>query len=255
MNMKNRWNRIFCFAALCICVAGLLCCCGRRQGEQEMKRYTFVQEIRELELDVGGAEVRFLKNKDFAVETDNPYIAVKAKGGVLTVREEPHIDDLESSVVLIYLPNDVFFDRVELKLGAGRLEGIFLNCGSLELDLGAGEMQFSTVQVSGEADITGGVGAVQICELQAGELELKLGVGECVIELLSVEHTDLEAGVGNLQVTLAGSPADYTFRAERGLGGITVDGEDASNGTQGSGPKWVEITGGIGNVDIRFEGE
>lgn len=229
--------------------------CHFGRGEQEMSRHEIREEVRALDLDVGGADVRFLKDDTFAVETDNPYVSVDVKGDVLTIRERSHVADLESSVVLIRISQDLYFDWVELDLGAGRLEGLFLNCGSLDLELGAGEMRFDSIRVAGEAEISGGAGAMDVSVLQAKQLDLELGVGECVIHGLTTEEADIDAGVGKVEITIPGNPADYTIRTVTGVGGITIDGEQVGSGTRGSGPNRLELSGGVGSIEIRFETE
>ena len=61
-------------------------------------------------------------------------------------------------------------------------------------------------------------------------------------------------GVGESNITLLGSKEDYKLELEKGLGNISVDGVNVSDyGSSGNGTNKVEINGGVGSINVRFE--
>ena len=80
-----------------------------------------------------------------------------------------------------------------------------------------------------------------------GELNLTSAFsGECKLDM----------GVGESNITLIGNKDDYKLDLEKGLGSITVDGKDVSDfGSSGNGTNKVDISGGIGAINVRFEEE
>lgn len=205
-----------------------------------------------LELEIGAADVHVREGEQFRVETDNPFIKVTLRNGVLTLREEPHAADLESSKLVIEYPAGTSFREVEMDLGAGRLEIDALICGELDLDLGAGKTEIHSLTVTDSADISGGAGEILIHSGEIRNLDLELGVGSGVITALLTGSAEIDAGVGNLELNIPAPETDYTMKVTTGLGGVYLDGQLVRNGTHGTGPNKIKVSGGIGKVVVVF---
>ena len=241
-----------------ILALGLMFCasgCGRRAEDQVQTQVDISDGVYSLEMEIGAADIRIEESDQFSVSTDNPYITIDVVGGTLVIREKPHIANLKGSTVTIRYPKDTFFSRADIDVGAGVLRAFSLNCGELDLDLGAGLTRIELLVVTGETEITGGAGEIQIPAGSLNDLDLDLGVGECVLRAGLTGRTDIEAGVGKLDMTVLGNANDYTIRTEQGLGGITIDGIQVGRTTIGTGVNQIDIVGGVGSIDLRFDTE
>ena len=85
-------------------------------------------------------------------------------------------------------------------------------------------------------------------------LEFDIGVGNVDISAALTGKSDIDCGVGKLDLTLSGAKTDYSVKADKGLGSFTVDGSSVSDGeTVGSGANEVRISSGVGAVTVKFE--
>ena len=65
--------------------------------------------------------------------------------------------------------------------------------------------------------------------------------------------TDIEAGIGELDVNINAPKEDYKIKASKGIGSITIDKEGISDDTiYGNGENYIKIDGGIGSIKITF---
>ena len=101
-----------------------------------------------------------------------------------------------------------------------------------------------------KAGISGGAGSIYIEDLNAKELEMALGLGGTKIDALETENAKISTGIGEVSVGLKSEAKDYEIKAEKGIGDITLNGKNISDGTNGTGDKKVKISGGIGAIKI-----
>ena len=84
-------------------------------------------------------------------------------------------------------------------------------------------------------------------------MDLDLGVGEVNLQTELTGKNEINAGVGSLNIDLQGEATSYKIQADKGLGTIKIDGKEISNGeTFGDGENYIEVDGGIGNIDINL---
>ena len=81
-----------------------------------------------------------------------------------------------------------------------------------------------------------------------------MGVGQLNLTAALTGNCSLDSGVGEMNVTLLGNKEDYKLDLEKGIGNISVDGDNISgNGNIGNGTNEVEIHGGIGAINVKFK--
>ena len=108
------------------------------------------------------------------------------------------------------------------------------------------DMEFTKVGISG------GAGRIYVESLKAKEMEVSLGVGETVFEKLEADKAKFSTGIGRVAINLASSDDAYAIKVDRGIGEIKFnDSSINSNTTIGDGDKKIEISGGIGELDIK----
>ena len=116
--------------------------------------------------------------------------------------------------IVIYLPADTTYSKVEIELGAGSLGADALACDELKLSVGAG--------------------AAELRGVLANDL-------------------DVEVGAGTAALGLDARWEDCGYQAEVGLGSITVNGKTLLAGvgeTSRSGSPMLDLEAGAGTIEI-----
>lgn len=192
------------------------------------------------------------------VETNNDYIECKQNNDKLEVKERNHqwFSNNENINLIIYLPQNIEFQDIDIQTGAGKIDVETLTTDNLSFELGAGETKIESLNVLNKCDIDGGAGKVDILAGKINDLDLDMGVGEINLAVTMTGKNDIDAGVGNLNIELLSDKESYKIKADKGLGTIKIDGKDVTDGEIfGNGENYIEVDGGIGNIEIKFEQE
>ena len=234
----------------------LLASCGRESGVLDKSRtYEIPSEIHSLDIRLNAADFEIVHADKFSVESNLKKLSVYEKNGVLTIVDEAKKTISYTDAKLkLYVPKDIVFEEVDIVTGAANLTADSLSANSLELTLGAGNVEFKCLNAFSDIDIEGGAGKITIADGTLNDLELKMGVGEFNLTAALLGNSDLEFGVGESNITLLGSEEDYTLRIEKGIGSITVDGNDVTTfESNGNRDNYVEIEGGVGAINLNFQ--
>jgi len=227
----------------------------------EMQTYEITSEIHSLDIEIGAADFIIEHGDSFYVESNMKHLSVSESNGVLSIVEKQkngifygvHSTD---AVLKLYLPSDIVFETVDITTGAALLTADSLSANSVELKLGAGKVQIECLNAYSDADIEGGTGQINIENGILNDLDLEMGMGELNLSAALLGNCDLSLGVGASNLTLNGSKDDYKVDIEKGLGSISVDGENVSDfGSSGNGKNSIKIQGGVGAVNVEFQAE
>ena len=221
---------------------------------EDVKTYSVSTQIRNLDIEINAADLFIKEGKAFSVESNLKHLKVEEKDGRLTIQETKKFTGTYNGAVLtVYVPAGIVFDNVNLTTGAGRLTVGTLSSGTLDFELGAGEVSVASLVATKSADIEGGAGRITISGGTLKDLDLKMGVGQLNLTSALTGDCRLDLGVGESNITLTGSKEDYKLDLEKGLGSISVDGVNVSDyGSSGNGTNKVEINGGIGSINVHF---
>lgn len=241
-------------------IAGILSAVGLFGGllagdpvSEDMKTYSVTAEIHDLDIRINGADLSIKEGEVFSVESNLKHLKVEEKDDRLIIEETGKIFGTYTGAVLtVYVPAGTVFDNASLTTGAGRLTVENLSAETLELELGAGEVSIGSLIATSSADIEGGAGRVTISGGALKDLDLEMGVGQLDLTSALTGHCKLDLGVGESNLTLIGNKDDYKLDLEKGIGKITVDGKPAADHSSGDGTNAVEITGGIGTINVLF---
>lgn len=228
---------------------------GGEAVTEDMKTYAVSSDIQSLEVKLNAADFTVKQGKHFSVESNLKYLTVADKNGVLTIKETKKFGSTYSGAVLtLYIPADTAFEKANITTGAGRMTAEHLSAGTLDLELGAGEVKIDTLIATTAIDIEGGAGKITISGGALHNLDLEMGVGQLNLTTALTGESDFDLGVGESNITVIGSKDDYKLGIEKGIGNITVDGASVSNiKGQGSGNNRIEISGGIGAINLQFK--
>lgn len=166
----------------------------------------------EISLAISNLEIR--KGDTLYVETKNEKVEVAQDDHKLVVSERGRhlFERYNDREVIIYVPEDMEFEKVA---------------------------------------ISGGAGNIYIESLRTKEIEMSLGVGKTEIIALEAEEADISTGIGEVSVSLMSKAEDYEIKASKGIGDITLNGKSIPDDeAQGSGKRKIDISGGIGAIKI-----
>lgn len=218
-------------------------------------------KIRNLKVDVGATQVivkAFEDAKAVSVETNLDYLETGKENETLRVKEKSHFGlnaPWHRGRVLVKLPKDYEFEKIEIEVGAGALEVADLSGREMRLELGAGKTEIRNLTVKDRARINGGAGYLVLRDSVLHDLDLDLGAGRSEIVVDITGNSRIDSGVGSLDLELQRSQDQYYFRIDKGLGGILLDGETVNDGKYGNGENELVIDSGVGSVTIKTAGK
>ncbi len=174
-------------------------------------------EVRNLEITVGAAEVVIATGDRYSVEYKNmdpgDIVAGITGLGTLTIKNTATVrnftfwmrrqdEDKVPSRILIKVPRGASLDFLKINVGAGSLvtKGVEIHASKLSLGVGAGNLSLK--------NILGGSGT------------LSCGVGNFDFEGSLTGKINADCGVGKLSMLLNGRQEDYSFEASVGLGSV-----------------------------------
>ncbi len=205
----------------------------------EAKVYEFDTDTDRIDIDLSAANltVRFAKNDKVTVKSYLRGLTVKESFGKLKIKDNNtrFSSDQINSWVEITIP-----------------EGMILR--ELDLDLGAGKTLLSSINAE-VVDIDGGAGELLIRRCNIADFDLDMGVGKLDFQGRITDKADISLGVGESEFIFLGDRDDYRITVDRGIGSISVEGEDFKGGTVGNGDIRVDIDGGVGRINVRFLSE
>lgn len=212
-------------------------------------------EITVLKLDISVTNLQIKKGNTLKVESNNQYISCQQNHNEFIIKEKTrnlfNINNKNNDLIL-YVPDDMIFDKVKLEAGAGKIEIESLKSNDLTLELGAGKVTINELIVLNKAKIDGGAGKTEILSGEINNLDFELGIGENILNAKLTGKNELEAGVGSVKIRLTDGTENYTIRAHKGIGSITIDGKGVSDDVEyGKGNTYIRIDGGVGSIDIR----
>lgn len=211
---------------------------------------TSLEIMKEMDIDVKRVNIYIKYDDNFGVSTTNKYIKGRIQDNKLYIYEVDHsvIDKYEGDLY-IFIPFGYIFDEVDIDNNAGRVEIDGLKTGELSLELGAGKVNMSNIEVYEKMDINGGAGSIKIDNASINNLDMDMGAGKTQISGYLKGNNEIDAGVGALILELFDD--DYNISVDKGIGKATYNGQDInSNEVYGNGYNNVIIDGGIGSIKI-----
>ena len=219
-----------------------------------------VEEISTLKLELAFANLEIKTGDSFRVETNNSKITFSNDNGSVKVKEEKYnwsANNDNASELIIYIPENItVLDEAKIKAGAGNINIERLNTQRLYLELGAGDVKIENLTVTEEAKIDGGVGRTELKSCEINNLKANLGMGEFVFSGKLTGKSEVDSGVGAINIDLLDSSKNYTIDLDKGIGAVTLNGEKLEmDRVYGTGENYLDIDSGIGEVKINFKGE
>lgn len=208
-----------------------------------------------LNIDVDSTNITIKQGSTFEIKTNSEYIESKQEGNQLIVSEKNHawFFDHEDNDLVVYVPNDYVFDAVSIHSGAGKIDIDTLNTKHLYLDLGAGKITIDHLIATEQSEINGGAGKFTINDGELHNLKMNAGAGKLTLTSKIVGTSEIDCGVGKVNINLLGSVDDYRIEVDEGIGSIDVDQLTKYDDYYGNGDNFISIDGGVGSIDVRVK--
>ena len=217
-----------------------------------------VKEVTTLKIDLAYTNLDIKTGDDFKVETNNSKITFEENNGSVKIKEENRNwlnNNNMSSNLIIYIPEDMIaIDETKIQTGAGKINIEKLNTQNLYLELGAGDVYIENVIATGETKIDGGVGKTELKSCEINNLKANLGMGEFTFSGKLTGKSEIDSGIGAINIDLIDNKNNYKIDVSKGLGNVTLDGQKLEEDrVYGIGKNYLDIDGGIGEIKIDFE--
>ena len=214
------------------------------------------EEFVSINLDIKSSNLQIKTGDKFEVKTNNSNIKYSNENGSIKIKEDKvanwFFGKIDIGELIIYIPENMKqIDEVKINIGAGTVFIEQLNTKNLYLDLGAGNVEIDKLTVSEELKINGGAGNININSGEIANVDLDLGVGNTKIKSDITGNSNINTGVGELNLYLTLESSEYKIEVDKGIGKITFnDDKILDNTIIGNGENYIKINGGIGNINI-----
>lgn len=218
-----------------------------------------------IEHGVGNLNIRIGDSDEVVVEASNVndnFVVDKSFSGDLKIKSKFVLWNIfngknnfgNNSKITIYLPNDFVAEKIKLDAGAGNINIDELTTKMLDINAGAGNINGKNI-IAKEVALDGGVGEIEFENVELWNADIDCGVGTIEIEGALYGKNKIDCGIGEITLKLKGGTDDYRLKVKKGLGSIYLNGEKYSdlNWNNLTANNSLEINGGIGDINIRFD--
>ena len=209
-----------------------------------------------LSVSLAGSDLVIKKGDKLDYEADNDKLEVTRGDNRLTIVDKSKgswswFGHNNRKTVTVTVPESMEFDMIGIAAGAGKISAESIITKDLKLDLGAGETVVDYVRATDNAKIDTGIGRFEIKEGLLKNAGIHLGIGQTTITAILAGDTKVDAGIGSVRLNLGLTSSDYTFKVDKGIGKISIDGKEYSDGSiVGTGKNTLDVDGGIGEIVI-----
>ncbi len=212
-------------------------------------------DISYIDIKLANSNLKIETGDYLNIDTNSNDISFKQTDNKLYIKEKSFASFLNSKEdIIIYIPNNIIFNIFNFTSGVGEVDISDLKAKKLSLNLGASNLKIHNLEVIDDIFIKGGVGKINIENSIMNNLDLTLGVGKTDITGVIKGISNINTGVGELNIKLTDEKNNYKIVSSKGIGEINIDGTNTSNNyTYGNGNSYIKIDGGIGSININFK--
>lgn len=219
------------------------------------------EEIQKIELKGKYGQYQFCQwtNDNISISVTNGSSKVKysLEDGILKITDNGNKkfwSTGKTCQIKVYIPTEYKLENVDIKVGAGTVDGSFISTGTLNIDIGAGEGNFDNIKAD-NFNISIGAGEADISNSQFGISDIEVGMGELDFTGSLTGNTDIQCGMGDISLNLQNHYSDFDYILSVGAGDIEINDEDyggfsnsrnINNGAEFT----MNISCGMGSVSI-----
>lgn len=221
-----------------------------------------VEEIKELVVETGAAEVKLLASEDatsvkvvLVSGKEEEFHAEMEENRLEVVYEKhgkQHIVNCsgkqELAGIMLYLPAGFHVETAKMSVAAGnmKIEQGALVADKLQMEVGAGKLKAENI-VTEKLKLEVGAGKAKLKNMHVKDLSIECGVGECHYEGSLDGNANVGCGVGNVALELLAQESDYNYKVSCALGKVKIN--DSSLGSFAS-DKAIQNVNAKGNIKL-----
>lgn len=238
----------------------------KRENTESGSYQVPVSSVKSLSIELGAGELKIetkadsedvidlsfdgLGNCDYKVEDGTLYIegfkGITIAGNTVSANE-----------IIVRIPENMYFEGVDMEVGAGIVSIENCKVDELEAAIGAGEVTMEKLEVS-ELSAEIGAGQLDVADAVIQNADLDISMGECIFEGTISGDLEADCDMGNLELTLTGKESDHNYKVSCSAGNISVGGFEFSglatsreidNNAEGC----FDINCNMGNIVVEFE--
>lgn len=144
----------------------------------------------------------------------------------------------------------------DLKSGAGSVEIEELKADKVLFDIGAGSLIAKKADVSGDTQVSVGVGSVVLEGVLQGKCVIDCGMGDVTLEGALHSDCSINCGMGSVELQLDGREEDFNYKMSHGAGSVELGSRSMEMGEQNidnGADKQITVDCGMGSIDIDFD--
>ncbi len=231
--------------------------------ETEDLEKNFEGDIKSLDISISYGKVNLVEGDNFSFKAEraikNSFEKLEVSGDTLIIEQKGRRNarlfgwrlEKDYPEITITVPKGFSAEDFSYSIGAGKsdLSGIYAK--NISLEMGAGDIFAENLQAD-KIKISAGAGRLEIADGKLNDMSLDCGVGEIIIGGTITGKNKINAGVGSLKINIDGNIDDYDFDIDKGIGKITVNGEEYERKHIEGAKNSFDIDGGVGEINIQI---
>lgn len=185
-------------------------------------------QVRELEIEIGGAALCLLESGDshFGVKIDGKgdYQYYESGGVFYLEGGKKHLTGSHNEKVYLFIPKGKHFDDVKIDIGGGVISIGELDADEVEMNAGAGIIAGEKINCR-SLSVEVGAGEAVLEGIEADEIDIEVGMGTATVKGRANYEIDASCGMGYLALELDNEETDFNYEIECSAGAIRVGGQ------------------------------
>lgn len=199
----------------------------------DVANHSLGSNIPKLDVEIGGCALYLEESpdEDFYLEAYNmKKLQSYVKDNTLHIKAARSGRIWEESMnceIILYVPKDYHFDKVEMEVGAGLIAMEEINGDEMSFETGMGQITAEYIQAS-NLSMSAGMGEIVVNEMNVHKLDAETGMGHIYMEGAIVKKADIECSMGGVEILVYGAKKDYNYNVECGMGSTDIGGKSYS---------------------------
>ncbi|NLZ45597.1 MAG: DUF4097 domain-containing protein [Clostridiales bacterium] len=219
--------------------------------------YTCAKQIM---LDFSVCDVTIKTGEAFSIEGLNIYsqgLEYNLAGDNLSIRYKTEkklniMNNIRPQKLEITLPN-TFYDTVTINSNVGNLDVFDINCKSLTLYGGVGDIHLTNLLVEEKTNLSTNVGNLTSNNSSYANLNFYINVGDGKFYNCKVTgDCKIKGSIGKIKMNLYGDFSDYSFKTKTSIGNAIINGQRYNNITTERKSNHFNISTNVGDIKINI---
>lgn len=146
--------------------------------------------------------------------------------------------------------------QIDLKSGVGSVEIEELKADKALFDIGAGSLTAEQADISGDTQVSVGMGSAVLEGILQGKCEIDCGMGDVTLEGALQGDCTIDCGMGTVELQLDGREEDFNYKISHGAGSVELGSHSLAMGDQeidNGADKEITVDCGMGTIEIDFD--